>query len=155
MIVLKKAQSPVWPRAAKERIYRYVHTRNLYQMSLGDTDLIDLAKSIVEAAGLPSSFRVHEEVAKKCLLLLQPSIRSWKREGLIIRGPNDTFIKCPLFKKLWDHEIRLSPKKTLSNASSAQSPTHSLDEPGTGRLASPCDKSPKKVRNPQFALEFH
>lgn len=116
-------------------------------MSMGDTNLVDLAKSIVEAAGLPSSFRVHEEVAKKCLLLLQPSIRSWKREGLIIRGPNDIFIKCPLFKKHWDHEIRLSPRKKLSNASSVQSPTHSLDERSTERFASSYDKSPKKVQN--------
>jgi hypothetical protein len=61
-------QDPVWPTAAKERIYRYIHTLNPYQIrSVHDTDLMDLARSFVEVAGLQAAPKVYEQVANASL----------------------------------------------------------------------------------------
>lgn len=61
-------QDPVWPTAAKERIYRYIHTINLYQIrSVHDTDLMDLARSFVEVAGLQAAPKVYEQVPNASL----------------------------------------------------------------------------------------
>jgi hypothetical protein len=107
-------QDPVWPTAAKERIYRYIHTLNLYQIrSMHDTDLM-VARSFVEAAGLQAAPKVYEQVANKCFSLLQSSVNSWQSEKLIVPGDNNVLIECPLFQKLWNYELKISPERQLS-----------------------------------------
>jgi hypothetical protein len=48
--------------------------------------LMDLAACIVAVAGLPTTRQVYENTADKCLSLLQPALRLWQSEGLIIPG---------------------------------------------------------------------
>lgn len=152
-ILLNKLQSPVWPTAAKERLYRYLHTHSLYQItSLHDEDLVHLAKSFITAAGLPTIPQVYEEVANKCLSFLQSSTQLWQSQGLIILGDNNTLAKCPLFQKLWDYAIKQPLKRRLSIASTGQALNCSRDEVDSSgeSLTSPHAKTseskpPKKV----------
>ena len=112
-------------------------------MSKHDPDLMDLAGCFIAAAGLPTTSNIYDEVADKCLSLLQPAVRLWKREGLIILGSNDVLIKCPLFQKLWDHAMRVSskwPSITSTTQSAGVDEVHA--ESLTG---SDVDKIPRKV----------
>jgi hypothetical protein len=80
-----------------------------------DANFMALARYIVTAAGLPTISQVYEEVACKCLGLIQSSVQSWQDQGLLVPGNNNTLVKCPLFQSMWDRtEIFLgnkSPKK--------------------------------------------
>lgn len=114
-------------------------------MSIHDADLIGLATAVVAAAGLPTTAQVCEEVANKCFSLLEPSVRFWQSEGLIIPGDNNVLIKCPEFQRLWDHEVQLSPKGAQWTLSTAQFPANDIDKMSAASLGSPNDKSPRKV----------
>jgi hypothetical protein len=62
-----------------------------------DANFMTLAKYLITAAGLPTFSQVYEEVACKCLELIQLSVQSWQDEGLVVPGNNNTLVKCLLF----------------------------------------------------------
>ena len=111
----------MWPLGAIERIYRYIHTHNLYQISsIHDDHLMEVGKAFQSAANLPAVSQILDEVAKKCFSLLLPAIKTWQSEGLIIPGNNNVLVKCPLFQSLWDHAIQLHPKRKLPSVSKGE-----------------------------------
>jgi hypothetical protein len=98
-----------------------MHIYNLYRInSVYDADLMDIVKSFIASVGLPAVSEIYDEVAKKCLSLLQPSIKSWQSEGLLVLGEHNTLVKSPLFQKVWDRALQLYPKKRLSIVSTGQ-----------------------------------
>lgn len=110
--------SSVWPLGAIERIYRYIHTHNLYQISsIHDAHLMEVGKAFQSAANLPAVPQILEEIAQKCFSLLLPAIKTWQSEGLIIPGNNNALVKCPLFQSLWGHAIQLHRKRKQSSVS--------------------------------------
>ena len=115
-------------------------------MSKHDAGLMDLAGCFIAAAGLPTNPNVYDEVADRCLSLLQPAVRLWEREGLIILGSNDVLIKCPLFQELWDHAMLVSSKRKPSITSTTQFACGDIDEAHVESLTgSDIDKVPRKV----------
>jgi hypothetical protein len=108
-------QEPEWPLAVKRRVYRYMHSHNLYRLSnLHDSALVDLANSFISAASLPFIPQVHKEVTEKCVGLIRSSAEAWERDGLIVPGSNDNLVKCPLFQSYWDSAIQKSPQRSMS-----------------------------------------
>jgi hypothetical protein len=115
-------------------------------MSKDSTDLQDLALCIIAAAGLPSTRPVREDVAVKCLSLVEPSLRSWQREGLIIHESNGVLIKCPLFQKLWDFAMKLPSKRKLAIVPTTQLPEEDMDGEKVNNAV--INKAPGKVQTP-------
>lgn len=118
-----------------------------------DADLMDLSKSVVAAARLPTTSLVCEEVAARCLALVQPAVRSWKSKGLVVLGHDNVLVKCPLFRNLWEQEMQRSPKKNLLNISASNLSSRHSNE--TSQTKPPShDKSPKKVWSPYYMLLY-
>jgi hypothetical protein len=144
----------VWPIAVQRRIYRYMHSHSLYQLTgVRDPHVVELANSIIAAARLPTIPQVLEAAAIKCLSFLQLSAESWLSEGMIVPGKNNCLVKCPLLQKLWDRAVRKSPGRSLSIISTSQIFSASDDDKSSLRPESlnstyikcSADKSARKV----------